>query len=68
MVEIRIDEVFAEPLTPEEEAKQLQNEINNASLLYLKETDWYITRFAETGIAIPLNIVTARAEARLRIV
>lgn len=31
---------------------------------YLAETDWYVTRFAETGTPIPAGVSTARAEAR----
>lgn len=68
MIEVRIDEVFATPLTVEEQAKADQLELNQVSLQYLKETDWYVTRFAETGVAIPTDIVTKRTEARLAIV
>ena len=32
---------------------------------YLAETDWYVTRKAETGTAIPDDILTKRAQARL---
>lgn len=32
---------------------------------YLKDTDWYATRKAETGTAIPEDILTKRAQARL---
>jgi hypothetical protein len=31
---------------------------------YLKSTDWYATRLAETGKAIPEEILTKRANAR----
>lgn len=46
----------------------LQAEVNTEALAYLKETDWYVVRQAETGIAIPADILTARAKARLKIV
>ena len=36
-----------------------------SALQYLKETDWYATRKAETGKAIPDDILTKRAQARL---
>ena len=36
-----------------------------SALQYLKETDWYATRKAETGKAIPNDILTKRAQARL---
>lgn len=34
---------------------------------YLKETDWYIVRFAETGVEIPLEVKEKRVSARLEI-
>lgn len=34
---------------------------------YLSSTDWYATRMAETGKAIPEEIITERAKARDRI-
>ena len=35
-----------------------------ASLKYLVETDWYVSRKAETGVEIPQEILTKRQEAR----
>ena len=35
------------------------------ALQYLDATDWYVTRFSETGQIIPEDIITLRAEARL---
>ena len=32
---------------------------------YLAETDWYVTRFSETGTAIPQDILDKRAAARI---
>lgn len=32
---------------------------------YLNSTDWYVVRFAETGVAIPDEVKTGRAAARL---
>lgn len=34
---------------------------------YLSDTDWYATRYAETGVAIPDEVKAARAAARLEI-
>lgn len=34
---------------------------------YLRSTDWYVTRFAETGEAVPQDVTDARAAARLTI-
>jgi hypothetical protein len=48
------------PPTPEE----IQIQINTDALAYLASTDWYVVRFAETGVAIPDDIKTKRQEAR----
>jgi len=45
-----------------------QGKINFESLNYLAETDWYITRLAESGVAVPADVTTARAAARLAVV
>jgi hypothetical protein len=45
-----------------------QEILNNESLGYLASTDWYITRHAETAVAVPDEITTARAAAREAIV
>lgn len=52
------------PLTPE----QLQEQINFEARAYLNSTDWYVVRFAETGVAIPQDILDARQAARDNIV
>ena len=52
------------PLTPE----QLQEQINFEARAYLNSTDWYVVRFAETGVPIPQEILDARQAARDRIV
>ena len=41
---------------------------NFDSHLHLVETDWYVTRYAETGVAIPQDILDSRAAARAAIV
>jgi hypothetical protein len=41
---------------------------NAAARKYLADTDWYITRNTETGVAIPSDITTKRQEARDKIV
>ena len=48
------------PETPE----QLQATTNATARAYLTTTDWYVTRFAETGVAIPADILAARQAAR----
>ena len=34
---------------------------------YLISTDWYIVRFADTGVEIPQEVKDKRAEARLKL-
>lgn len=41
-----------------------QTKLNQASLSYLSETDWLITRFAETGVPIPDEVKVKRQAAR----
>ena len=41
---------------------------NVESLIHLADTDWYVTRYAETGVAIPQDILDSRAAARAAIV
>lgn len=45
-----------------------QDSTNTTSLKYLADTDWYVIRYLETGVAIPADITTARAAARASIV
>jgi hypothetical protein len=52
------------PETPE----QIQARINEEALAYLSSTDWYVVRFAETGVAIPEKILVERQAARERVV
>ena len=53
----------------EEQIAQIQQAKTNAqSLAYLAETDWMVTRFAETGTPIPDDIKAARQAARDAIV
>ena len=37
---------------------------NDENRKYLRDTDWYVTRFAETGVAIPKDVLAKREEAR----
>ena len=46
------------------EKKLKQDLINQESLKYLAETDWYVTRKQETGVDIPEDILTKRQAAR----
>jgi len=45
-----------------------QENTNYASWGYLRETDWYAIRYAETGVSVPADILSARAAARAAIV
>tara|TARA_R110000787_G_scaffold97125_1_gene200680 strand:+ start:937 stop:1203 length:267 start_codon:yes stop_codon:yes gene_type:complete len=49
-------------------AKGRQQTINSESLAYLASTDWYITRQSETDVAVPQDILTLRAAARVAVV
>ena len=48
-------------LDMENRAKELSNEQH---LKYLKETDWYVLRKADTGVAIPTDVANKRQAAR----
>ena len=54
--------------TPEELEIQNRCLININAQDYLASTDWYVTRHAETGVAVPADVTTARAAARAAIV
>jgi len=45
-----------------------QEMINKVCRQYLIDTDWYATRYAETGVDIPEEISTLRTQARLLII
>ena len=49
-------------------AEEIQATTNATSQAYLASTDWYITRHAETAVAVPADVTTARAAAREAIV
>ena len=54
--------------TAEEIANNVVAGDNYQARQYLAETDWYVTRKAETGKAIPDDILTKREEARAKVV
>jgi len=58
----------APEFTDLEIASNAQAETNATSQAYLASTDWYITRHAETAVAVPADVTTARAAAREAIV
>jgi len=58
----------APEFTDAEIAANAQALVNSESLEYLKSTDWYVTRFTESGVAVPADVTTARAAARLAVV
>lgn len=53
--------------TAEDIANNLVAMQNYDARKYLDETDWYVTRKAETGKAIPDDILTKRQEARAKV-
>ena len=54
--------------TAEEITNNLVAMENYEARRYLAETDWYVTRKAETGKAIPDDIATKRQEAREKVI
>jgi hypothetical protein len=55
----------AQPIPEEPTAQDI---LNHESLGYLAKTDWYVIRRSDTGVAIPQDILDARASARAAIV
>lgn len=53
----------AEDCAARAEAAQHAQEEQEAQA-YLNETDWYVSRFAETGTPIPQEVLDRRAAAR----
>jgi len=58
----------APEFTDAEIAANAQAETNATHQAYLDSTDWYVTRHAETAVAVPEAITLARATARAAIV
>ena len=58
----------APEFTDAEIAANAQAVINGDSLAYLASTDWYVTRFTESGVAVPADVTQARTDARLAVV
>jgi hypothetical protein len=57
------DQELAELLAPTPE--QLAEQVKAEARAYLNSTDWYVTRMAETGVAIPEDVLAKRAECRV---
>lgn len=55
---------WIDPRSPAEALAEARAPTIAAARAYLAETDWYVTRAAETGTPIPDDIAAARAEAR----
>ena len=51
-------------INPPKTAEQLQVELNAEARAYLVSTDWYVIRLQENGIAVPQDVLDARAKAR----
>jgi len=47
---------------------EFQQGVNEQHRAYLKETDWYIWRYAEAGTVVPAEILTQRQLARTSII
>lgn len=53
---------------PTKDAWLKQQELNNTSLTYLNQTDWYIVRWKDTGEEVPDGVREKREAARAAIV
>ena len=53
---------------PEQVAAEAQRQSNAIARAFLRDSDWYVTRFTETGVAIPDDIKAQREAARVSIV
>ena len=58
---------YPEPTPPAPTPEELIEREIAEKLALLASTDWYVVRFAETGVAIPAEVTTARSAARARI-
>lgn len=56
----------AAAVAAEAAAQQLATQMAEAQR-YLDDTDWYVTRMAETGQPLPPNVSKRRAAARVRV-
>lgn len=54
-------------LAQQEQDRQARTDEMNVSLKYLSDTDWYVTRFIETSVAVPTQVSTDRALARTNV-
>ena len=52
-------------LSAEQIAESERAVLRRSAKAYLKETDWYVSRYAETGTEIPEEVLTKRAQARI---
>lgn len=49
-------------------AEQIQSQLDAKNRRYLLDTDWYVIRFIEKGVSIPVDIGIARQLAREAII
>ena len=49
------------------DAAQAAQEALGEATSYLAATDWYVVRFAETGVAVPAEVTSKRADSRLTV-
>ena len=66
-----VEDYVAPTERSEPTAEEIDNNLvegdNTTARKYLADTDWYVTRKAETGKAIPDDILTKRQEARNKV-
>tara|TARA_R110000803_G_scaffold102822_1_gene170937 strand:- start:20 stop:325 length:306 start_codon:yes stop_codon:yes gene_type:complete len=54
--------------TPEEIATREQQETNASAIAYLTETDWYLLRQLDGGVAMTAEMKAERAKRRLEVI
>lgn len=72
-IQNEVDYLINAGLTPAINTEQKRNDEvariqSNEAKSYLNLTDWYVTRFLETNVAIPSGITSARADARTKVI
>ena len=62
-------ELDFDQLTPAEQdevvSRHSSQQLLGMAKQYLQQTDWYVVRKTETGMAIPDNVLALRAQARI---
>lgn len=61
---VEISDAEADQIREQNKPPLTQEQINAEHLAYLASTDWYVIRFADSGVPVPDDIRVARQAAR----